>query len=195
MLLLIAMLFQTPAPAMPVPSAPVEIAPGMHLIRTTPVPGRGPDGNTVIIDAPEGLIVVDTGRHKELTDAIREARIDRSVSVVAGHTGVRRAMRRRQRELGLAGDAVVEGRDIGTVVFPDAEVKVFLVADPSERARRREAERPDAIEDTATDLRLRDALDQAQSGMAPDAQVIDTTNLTLEEVVARIEGLIATRTS
>ena len=58
-----------------------------------------------------------------------------------------------------------------------------------------QAERPDAIEDTATDLRLRDALDQAQSGMAPDAQLIDTTNLTLEEVVARIEGLIATRTS
>jgi cytidylate kinase len=131
----------------------------------------------------------------DVTDAIREARIDRSVSAVAGHTGVRRAMRRRQRELGLAGDAVVEGRDIGTVVFPDAEVKVFLVADPSERARRREAERPDAIEDTATDLRLRDALDEAQSGMAPDAQLIDTTNLTLEEVVARIEGLIATRTS
>jgi len=130
----------------------------------------------------------------DVTEAIREARIDTSVSAVAGHAGVREAMRRRQRELGLAGDAVVEGRDIGTVVFPDAEVKVYLVADPTERARRREAERPDALEDTATNLRLRDALDQAQSGMAPDAQLIDTTNLTLDDVVARIEGLVAART-
>ena len=70
MLLFLAMLFQAPAPAMPAPSAPVEIAPGLHLIRTMPMPGRGPDGNTVIIDAPDGLIVIDTGRHKELTDAI-----------------------------------------------------------------------------------------------------------------------------
>lgn len=130
----------------------------------------------------------------DVTEAIREPRIERSVSAVAGHTGVRHAMRRRQRELGLAGDAVVEGRDIGTVVFPDAELKVYLVADPTERARRREAERPDALEDTATSLHLRDALDQAQSGMAPDAKLIDTTNLTLEEVVARIEGLVAART-
>lgn len=130
----------------------------------------------------------------DVTDAIREARIDRSVSVVAGHIGVRRTMWRQQRELGLAGDAVVEGRDIGTVVFPDADVKVYLVADPTERTKRREAERPDAIEDTATNLRLRDELDQAQSGMAPDAKLIDTTNLTLEEVVARIEGLVAART-
>ena len=70
MLLFLAMLFQALAPVMPAPSAPVEIAPAMHLIRTMPVPGRGPDGNTVIIDAPDGLIVIDTGRHKELTDAI-----------------------------------------------------------------------------------------------------------------------------
>jgi len=148
--------------------------------------------------AEESEITLVDGRVEiaghDVTDAIREARIDRSVSVVAGHIGVRQAMRRRQRELGLAGDAVVEGRDIGTVVFPDAEVKVYLVADPTERARRREAERPDAIEDTATDLRLRDELDQAQSGMAPDAKLIDTTNLTLEDVVARIEGLVAART-
>jgi glyoxylase-like metal-dependent hydrolase (beta-lactamase superfamily II) len=71
LLTLIALLLQAPAsvPAA-VSAAPVEIAPGMHLIRTTPAPGRGPDGNTVIIDAPDGLIVVDTGRHQEVTDAI-----------------------------------------------------------------------------------------------------------------------------
>jgi cytidylate kinase len=131
----------------------------------------------------------------DVTDAIRETRIDVAVSAVAGHQGVRRAMRRRQRELGHAGNAVVEGRDIGTAVFPDAEVKVYLVADPTERARRREAERPDPGEDTATNLRIRDELDEAQSRMAPDAELIDTTDLTLEAVVARIEGLVAARTS
>jgi cytidylate kinase len=144
------------------------------------------------ITVADGL--VEIAGH-DVTEPIREPRIDRSVSAVAAHPGVREAMRERQRALGRAGDAVVEGRDIGTVVFPDAEVKVYLVADPDERARRREAERPDAIEDTATDLWLRDELDRAQSGMAPDAELIDTTNLTLEEVVARIEGLVAARTS
>lgn len=130
----------------------------------------------------------------DVTEAIRDARVDLAVSAVAGHGGVRRAMRERQRELGRAGDAVVEGRDIGAVVFPDADVKVYLVADPAERARRRESERPDASEDTATNLRVRDERDTAQSGIAPDAELIDTTHLSLEAVVARIEGLVAART-
>lgn len=143
------------------------------------------------ITLADGRVAI--GGH-DVTEAIREARIDRAVSAVAGHAGVRRAMRLRQRELGRAGDAVVEGRDIGTVVFPDADVKVYLVADPTERARRREAERPDGREeDTATDLRVRDELDQPQSGIAAGAELIDTTHLTLEEVVAQIEGLIAAR--
>jgi glyoxylase-like metal-dependent hydrolase (beta-lactamase superfamily II) len=70
LLILLATLLQAPAPPMPAPEAPVEIAPGMHLIRAVPAPGRGPDGNTIIIDAPDGLIVVDTGRHSTMTDAI-----------------------------------------------------------------------------------------------------------------------------
>lgn len=148
--------------------------------------------------AGESEITLADGRIEiaghDVTEAIREARIDRAVSAVAGHADVRRAMRARQRELGQAGDAVVEGRDIGTVVFPDADVKVYLVADPAERARRREAERPDALEDTATDLRVRDELDTPQSGMALDAELIDTTHLTLQAVVGRIEGLVAART-
>jgi glyoxylase-like metal-dependent hydrolase (beta-lactamase superfamily II) len=71
-LMLFATLLQSPAPAppMPAPEAPVEIAPGMHLIRPVPAPGRGPDGNTVVIEAPDGLIVIDTGRHATMTDAI-----------------------------------------------------------------------------------------------------------------------------
>ena len=73
---------------------------------------------------------------RDVTDEIRETRIDAAVSSVSRHQVVRRIMRGRQRELAHAGDAVVEGRDIGTVVCPDAEVKVFLVADTDERARR-----------------------------------------------------------
>ena len=75
--------------------------------------------------------------------SIRRSRIDRIVPVVARHPAVREVMRERQRELGHHGDVVIEGRDIGTVVAPDAEVKVYLVADPAVRARRRQAERPD----------------------------------------------------
>jgi cytidylate kinase len=103
-------------------------------------------------------------------------------------------MRERQRELADQGNAVVEGRDIGTVVCPDAEVKVYLVADPGERARRRVADRPEiGAEALATDLRLRDERDAAQMRPAPDAQTIDTTDLTVEDVLDRIEQLVQAR--
>jgi cytidylate kinase len=122
------------------------------------------------------------------------SRIDRVVSTVAGHQAVRRVMRAHQRELAEAGDAVVEGRDIGTVVCPDAEVKVFLEADPDERARRRRDERPEiGAEALATDLRLRDERDAVQMRAADDAEVIDTTTLDVDEVVARIERLVEAR--
>jgi cytidylate kinase len=89
---------------------------------------------------------------------------------------------------------VIEGRDIGTVVAPDAEVKVFLVADEAERARRRMADRPGIGADAlATDLRLRDASDAAQMQPAEDAEVIDTTGLSVDQVVARIEELVRAR--
>jgi cytidylate kinase len=130
-------------------------------------------------------------RDEDVTDAIRLPEIDRVVSAVARHPEVRAVMRERQRELAQQGDAVIEGRDIGTVVCPDAEVKVFLVADAAERARRRVAEHPGiGAEALATDLRLRDERDAAQMQPAPDAQTIDTTDLTVEEVVDRIESLI-----
>jgi len=130
----------------------------------------------------------------DVTEAIREPRIDRVVSSVARHPRVREVMRDRQRELGEVGDVVIEGRDIGTVVAPAAEVKVYLVADERERARRRIAERPGLAADAlATDLRSRDERDAAQMRAAPDAEEIDTTNLTIEEVVARIEQLVRER--
>jgi cytidylate kinase len=131
---------------------------------------------------------------EDVTDAIRRPEIDRVVSTVARHPEVRRVMRERQRELAQQGDAVIEGRDIGTVVCPNADVKVYLVADASERARRRVADRPEiGAEALATDLRLRDRRDAAQMQPAEDAETIDTTDLSVEEVVERIERLIDQR--
>ncbi len=127
----------------------------------------------------------------DVTREIREPRIDRAVPVVARQQPVREVMRRRQRELGDEGDVVIEGRDIGTVVAPHAEVKVYLVADEAERARRRLAERPGLGEDAlATDLKMRDASDAPQMEPAEDAERIDTTALSVDEVVARIEDLV-----
>jgi cytidylate kinase len=133
-------------------------------------------------------------RGQDVTEKIRQAEIDRVVSTVARHPEVRAIMRERQRELSELGDAVIEGRDIGTVVCPDAEVKVYLVADATERARRRRAERPGiGAEALATDLRLRDERDAAQMQSAPDAETIDTTELNVDEVVDRIERLVEAR--
>jgi cytidylate kinase len=128
----------------------------------------------------------------DVTSAIRQSRIDRLVPVVARHTAVREVMRTRQRELGDHGDVVIEGRDIGTVVAPNAEVKVYLVADHDVRANRRIAERPEIGSDAlATDLRLRDQSDAARMRPAEDAQQIDTTHLEVDDVVDKIEQLVA----
>jgi cytidylate kinase len=127
----------------------------------------------------------------DVTRPIREPRIDRAVPVVARQQPVRAVMRERQRELGQEGDAVIEGRDIGKVVAPGAEVKVYLVADPEERTRRRLAERPGLGADAlATDLQMRDASDAPQMEPAEDAHRIDTTELSVDEVVERIEELV-----
>ncbi len=131
---------------------------------------------------------------EDVTAAIREAEIDRLVPRVARHAEVREVMRGRQRALGLVGDSVIEGRDIGTVVVPDADVKVFLLADDGERARRRTADRPGvAAEILAADLRTRDEHDAVNTLPAPDAVVLDTTELTADEVVERIAELVAQR--
>jgi cytidylate kinase len=127
----------------------------------------------------------------DVTASIREQRIDRMVPVVARHLAVREVMRDRQRELGRIGDVVIEGRDIGTVVAPNAEVKVYLVADRDERARRRTADRPGIGADAlATDLKVRDAQDAERMQPAADAKEIDTTHSTVDEVVRQIESLI-----
>jgi cytidylate kinase len=131
----------------------------------------------------------------DVTSSIREQRIDRMVPVVARHTAVREVMRERQRQLGREGDVVIEGRDIGTVVAPKAEVKIYLVADRDERAKRRMADRPGIGADAlATDLKYRDDRDAERMQPADDAQQIDTTHKSVEEVVERIEALVRDRT-
>jgi cytidylate kinase len=132
----------------------------------------------------------------DVTSSIRDQRIDRMVPVVARHPPVREVMRERQRELGRDGDVVIEGRDIGTVVAPNAEVKVYLVADRDERARRRMADRPGIGADAlATDIRIRDEKDAERMKRAGDAQEIDTTGLKVEDVVEQIEALVRERTT
>ena len=132
----------------------------------------------------------------DVTSSIRETRIDRMVPVVARHPAVREVMRDRQRQLGSEGNVVIEGRDIGTVVAPDAEVKVYLVADREERAKRRMAERPGIGADAlATDLRVRDESDAARMQPAEDAIEIDTTSLEVADVVDRIAALVHERTA
>jgi cytidylate kinase len=136
----------------------------------------------------EGDRVEIAGR--DVSAAIRTTRVDRKVSAVASHPAVRAVMRKRQREVAAEGDSVLEGRDTGSVVCPDADLKVYLVAEEAERARRRAAEQPGASRD---DLRRRDERDAAQLAPAPDAIEIDTTRLSAEEVVERIAGLVAAR--
>ena len=146
--------------------------------------------NPVTFDEVGRVFIAGT----DVTSAIRQARIDQVVPVVARHPPVRDVMRERQRELALNGNVVMEGRDIGTVVEPEAEVKVYLQADPEIRARRRQRERPDIGPDAlATDLRARDKSDRERMQPAGDAILIDTTKLEVDDVVGRIEALIRER--
>ena len=139
----------------------------------------------------DGSVEVDG---EDVTAAIRGAEIDRLVPTVARHPEVREVMRERQRALAVGGDSVIEGRDIGSVVVPDAEVKIFLLADPEERARRRSAERPGAeVDALAADLRARDEHDAVNTRPADDAVLLDTTELTIGDVVDRIAELVAAR--
>ena len=132
----------------------------------------------------------------DVTEAIRGPRIDRVVSTVARHPAVRAVMRDRQRELADEGDAVIEGRDIGTVVAPGAQVKIYLIAEHGVRARRRQHERPEIGADAlATDLRLRDESDAVRMQPAEDARTIDTTDLEIDDVVAEIEALVRSRSA
>lgn len=132
----------------------------------------------------------------EVTQDIRTAEIDKSVSPVSAVPAVRAALLEQQRRIGNAGDFVVEGRDIGTTVFPKAEVKVFLTASNEERARRRVLQNAERgvgstdYDEVLADLIRRDEADSSRAASplkaAEDATHIDSTAYTMEEVVEQI---------
>jgi cytidylate kinase len=130
---------------------------------------------------------------RDVTDTIRAPEISEAASRVAADPGVREALVDVQRELTAFGDWVIEGRDIGTVVVPDAGVKVFLTADPAERASRRAAELGADAATVLAEQTLRDQRDSARAAgpllAAPDAVMLDTTGLSIEQVVERIAKL------
>ena len=131
---------------------------------------------------------------EDVTDALRTPEVSEAATRVATNDRVRRALVSKQRELLAEGDWVVEGRDIGTVVAPDAPVKIFLTASPEERARRRAAELGTSIDTVLRDQALRDARDEGREHsplqMAPGALALDTTGMSLDEVVQRIAQLV-----
>jgi cytidylate kinase len=131
---------------------------------------------------------------EDVTDDIRAPEVSAGASRVAADLGVRRALVAKQQEILADGDWVAEGRDIGTVVAPDAAVKVFLTATPEERARRRAAENGGDAEQVLRELTERDQRDASAERTvlepAPDAVPVDTTGLTLDEVVEQIEMLV-----
>jgi CMP/dCMP kinase len=132
---------------------------------------------------------------EDVTEAIRTADVSEAASRVATNVKVREALVRMQRDLLASGDWVVEGRDIGTVVSPDAAVKVFLTASPEERAQRRARELGTDAETVLKDQALRDAQDTTREHsplqMAEGAIELDTTGLSVEQVVERIAALVA----
>jgi cytidylate kinase len=155
--------------------------------------------------APDGSLHVEIDG-EDVTEAIRTDRASDGASRISVHPGVRRELVRWQRELAAAGGVVMEGRDIGTVVLPDAEAKVFLTASPEERARRRHRElltkgRNPTFESVLRDLRERDARDQGRETSplrpATDAVVVDCTALGAPDQVAAVrrvvEALVAMR--
>ena len=149
-----------------------------------------PNGNRVLLDGAD------------VTGEVRDAEVTQAASRVSVHPPIRTWMVDLQREMGRNGGVVMEGRDIGTVVFPDADLKFFLDASPEARSQRRYEQVGNAAvvaapETILKELRERDERDRnrAESPLraAPDAVVIDSTSLTLDEVLVRIEGIVGAR--
>ncbi len=131
---------------------------------------------------------------EDVTDSLGSPDVSEAASKVATNPRVREALVRKQRELLSEGDWVAEGRDIGTVVAPEAPVKIFLTADPAERARRRALELGGDADTVQRDQAIRDAQDASREHspleLAPGAVELDTTGLSVDEVVERIVGMV-----
>jgi cytidylate kinase len=154
-----------------------------------------------IIELTPSAVVIDG---HDVTRDIRTPRIDRAATAVARLPGVRGVLVNRQRALAANGGIVMEGRDIGTVVFPGADVKVYLDASPDERARRRASDPAHSggsalVAEVATALTARDEMDKNRTTSplyaAPDAAVIDTTDKSVQQVVGEVLTLVAERTA
>lgn len=151
-------------------------------------------------DLEDGRVVIDG---HDVARAIRTPEVDAAAATIARHPRVRAALVRRQREMGAGGAIVMEGRDIGTVVFPEADVKVYLDASPEERARRRAtdpahaASEGRALNDVATALAERDRIDSTRAASplarAEDAVAIDTTGVAIDAVVQQVIDLVEAR--
>jgi cytidylate kinase len=148
------------------------------------------------IEVSDTVVTIDA---TDVTRAIRTPEIDRAAAAVARLPGVRRVLVARQREMGAGGAIVMEGRDIGTVVFPNADVKVYLDASPEERARRRASDAahsnvPAAVSEVASLLTQRDEIDRTRTASplyaARDAVVVDTTGKNVDEVVAEVLAVV-----
>ncbi len=171
-------------------SAPLEALAAHTSIRLEP----GDEGNRVLLDG------------EEVTGAIRDPQVSDAASRVSVYPAIRAWMVRLQQELGAAGGVVMEGRDIGTVVFPRAGVKIFLDAAPEVRGMRRfdqmgENGAPPAVqpEEVIRDLRARDERDRNRTDSplkpAPDAILLDSTHLTLDQVIHQAEQIVLSKLS
>jgi len=168
---------------------------GLDLLDEVAVAGLGGRATFML---ENGRVEIDG---HDVRTAIRTPEIDKAAAAVARHPAVRAVLVAVQRKLGESGGVVMEGRDIGTVVFPDADVKVYLDASAEERARRRAADpahtssRTGQLADVATALAERDKSDSTRAvsplAIAPNAVVIDTTDLSVEDVIERVLTLTA----
>lgn len=155
----------------------------------------------ITLEAGDGRVFLNG---EDITEKIRGAEISDAASQVSAVPGVRRALLGLQRGMARQTSVVMEGRDIGSVVFPQAQVKIFLDAEPAERARRRALELEENGQDTdfeavAGELQIRDERDrqrvEAPLIQAPDAELVDTTGLSLEQVESEILRIVRARTS
>lgn len=158
-----------------------------ELLRTITI---GFQGERVLLDG------------EDVSEAIRENRVSREVSFISSLKPVRDKLRELQQQMGRERGIVMDGRDIGTVIFPDAELKIFLVADPAERAKRRHAElllknsgaAVPSVEELEEEIKQRDRDDEQRTHAPlkrhPDAVLLDTSNLTIDEQVNVVYDLV-----
>jgi cytidylate kinase len=153
-------------------------------------------GSSIHLDESGQRVLLDG---EDVSGGIRTPEVSAAASMVSRHPAVRREMVARQQELGREGGVVLDGRDIGTAVFPDADVKFYLDADPARRARRRHQELAASgtgaeLESVERETRDRDRADSTRTDSpltrAPDAVFLDTTPLTPEEVVERMLSVV-----